>query len=50
LLGGFGGMGKGVPVQIARDVWRIIWIAHKHAPKNFTAVDVSDPCKPTWFA
>ena len=45
-LGGFGGMGEGMAVQIAKDGRRIIWLAHESAPKNFTAVDVSDPSKP----
>jgi hypothetical protein len=44
-LGGFGGMGEGMAVQIAPDGRRIIWLAHESAPKNFTAVDVSDPRK-----
>ena len=39
-LGGFGGMGEGMSVQIAKDGRRIIWLAHESAPKNFTAVDV----------
>ncbi|MPZ57770.1 MAG: hypothetical protein GEU91_14980 [Rhizobiales bacterium] len=45
-LGGFGGMGEGMAVQVAKDGRRIIWLAHESAPKNFTAVDVSDPCSP----
>src|ERR671931_2479043 len=45
-LQGFGGMGEGMAVQIAPDGRRIIWLAHESAPKNFTAVDVSDPRKP----
>src|ERR1700694_3326196 len=45
-LGGFGGMGEGMSVQIAPDGRRILWLAHESAPKNFTAVDVSDPRKP----
>src|SRR5215510_10670813 len=45
-LGGFGGMGEGMSVQIAKDGRRIIWLAHESAPKNFTAVDVSDPRNP----
>src|SRR5438067_330886 len=45
-LGGFGGMGEGMAVQIAKDGRRIIWLAHESAPKNFTALDVSDPRKP----
>src|ERR1700680_272917 len=46
MLGGFGGMGEGMSVQIAPDGRRIIWLAHESAPKNFTAVDVSDPRQP----
>src|SRR3974390_645761 len=46
MLGGFGGMGEGMSVQIAKDGRRIIWLAHESAPKNFTAVDVSDPRNP----
>jgi hypothetical protein len=45
-LGGFGGMGEGMAVQVAKDGRRIIWLAHESAPKNFTAVDVTDPRKP----
>src|ERR1700674_1003999 len=45
-LGGFGGMGEGMAVQAAKDGRPIIWLAHESAPKNFTAVDVSDPRKP----
>ncbi len=45
-LDGFGGMGEGMAVQIAPDKRRILWLAHESAPKNFTAVDVSDPRRP----
>ncbi len=45
-LNGFGGMGEGMSIQIAKDGRRIIWLAHESAPKNFTAVDVSDPRNP----
>ena len=45
-LGGFGGMGEGMAVQMAKDGRRIIWLAHESAPKNFTGVDVSDPRNP----
>jgi hypothetical protein len=45
-LGGFGGMGEGMSVQVAKDGRRIIWLAHESAPKNFTGVDVSDPRQP----
>ena len=46
VLDGFGGMGEGMSIQIAPDGRRILWLAHESAPKNFTAVDVSDPRKP----
>ena len=39
-------MGEGMSVQMAKDGRRIIWLAHESAPKNFTAVDVSDPRNP----
>src|SRR2546421_5922174 len=45
-LEGFGGMGEGMSIQLAKDGRRIIWLAHESEPKNFTAVDVSDPRKP----
>jgi hypothetical protein len=45
-LGGFGGMGEGMSIQIAGGGRRILWLAHESAPKNFTAVDVSDPRRP----
>jgi hypothetical protein len=45
-LGGFGGVGEGMAIQIASDGRRILWLAHESAPKNFTALDVSDPRAP----
>src|SRR5512132_2279675 len=45
-LEGFGGVGEGMGMQLARDGRRILWLAHESAPKNFTGVDVSDPRKP----
>ena len=45
-LAGFGGMGEGMAVQLAKDGRRVLWLAHESAPKNFTAVDVSNPRKP----
>ncbi|MBV8792511.1 MAG: hypothetical protein JO205_06975 [Pseudolabrys sp.] len=45
-LGGFGGMGEGMSITIAKDGRRIMWLAHESAPKNFTGVDVSDPRNP----
>jgi hypothetical protein len=41
-LQGFGGVGEGVGLQKAPDGRRIFWMAHESAPKNFTAVDVTD--------
>src|SRR5690242_9073634 len=45
-LQGFGGMGEGMGMQLARDGRRILWLAHESAPKNFTGVDVTDPRAP----
>ena len=45
-LDGFGGLGEGLAIQMAPDGRRILWLAHESAPKNFTAVDVSDPRAP----
>ncbi|MDQ5849874.1 MAG: hypothetical protein M3544_13040, partial [Pseudomonadota bacterium] len=45
-LNGFGGMGEGMSMQLARGGRRVLWLAHESAPKNFTAVDVTDPRAP----
>src|ERR1700750_1592710 len=45
-LDGFGGIGEGMSMQLAKDGRRILWLAHESAPKNFTAVDVTDPKNP----
>ena len=45
-LQGFGGLGEGMGMQQTRDGRRILWLAHESAPKNFTAVDVTDPRAP----
>ncbi|RYF36871.1 MAG: hypothetical protein EOO21_00890 [Comamonadaceae bacterium] len=45
-LGGFGGLGEGMGLQLAKDGRRILWLAHESAPKNFTGVDVTDPRNP----
>src|SRR4029078_1485053 len=45
-LNGFGGMGEGMSMQLAKDGRRILWLAHESAPKNFSARDVSDPRAP----
>ena len=42
-LDGFGGMGEGMSMQRSKDGRRILWLAHETGPKNFTAVDVTDP-------
>jgi hypothetical protein len=44
-----GNMGEGISLQVAKDGRRVLWIAHECAPKNFTAVDVSDPRNPKPF-
>ena len=45
-LDGFGGMGEGVAIQWLPQGRRVLWIAHENAPKNFTAVDVTEPRAP----
>jgi hypothetical protein len=45
-LQGFGGLGEGIAMQQTDDGRRILWLAHEAAPKNFTAVDVTDPRAP----
>src|SRR5262250_1104402 len=45
-LDGFGNCGEGLALQRTRDGRRILWIAHESAPKNVTAVDVTNPKKP----
>jgi hypothetical protein len=46
LLQGYGGVGEGMSLQKARDGRRILWLAHEGPPKNFTAVEVTDPRRP----
>lgn len=45
-LGGFGGLGEGMAMQLTSDGRRILWLAHESAPKNFSGVDVTDPTQP----
>lgn len=45
-LAGFGNVGEGMSLQLAKGGRRILWLAHESAPKNFTAVEVTDPRKP----
>jgi hypothetical protein len=45
-LQGFGGLGEGISIQLAKDGRRIAWLAHESAPKNFTGLDVTDPRNP----
>src|SRR5258706_6670225 len=45
-LQGFGGIGEGMGMQLARDGRRILWLAHQAAPKNFTPGDGTHPQKP----
>jgi hypothetical protein len=46
-LDGFGNIGEGMAIQLTRDRRRILWLAHESAPKNVTAVDVTNPKKPS---
>src|ERR671935_121753 len=46
-LDGFGNVGEGMAIQITRDRRRVLWLAHESAPKNVTAVDVTNPKKPS---
>lgn len=45
-LAGHGGVGEGIGLQLAPDGRRILWLAHESAPKNFSALDVTDPRAP----
>jgi len=45
-MGGFGGVGEGMGMQKTKDGRRVIWLGHEAAPKNFTALDVTDPRNP----
>ena len=45
-LGGFGNGGEGLGLQQLGDGRRVLYIAHESAPKNFTAMDVTDPTAP----
>ena len=42
-LGGFGGVGEGMALQVTNKGKRVLWIAHEGPPKNFTGLDVTDP-------
>lgn len=45
-LNGYGGMGEGMSMQLLAGGRRVLWLAHESAPKNFTAVDVTEPRAP----
>jgi hypothetical protein len=45
-LNGFGNVGEGVALQQLPSGRRILWMAHESAPKDFTAVDVTDLANP----
>src|SRR5260221_6517396 len=45
-LQGFGGIGEGMAMQLAKDGRRILWLAHESAPKNFTGADATHPRAP----
>ena len=46
-MDGFGNCGEGMALQRTRDKRRVLWIAHESAPKNVTALDVTNPKKPS---
>ena len=45
-LGGFGNGGEGIALQVAGER-RVLYIAHESGPKDFTAIDVTDPEEPS---
>lgn len=45
-LSGFGAMGEGISMQVTANGRRILWMAHESAPKNFSAIDVTEPSRP----
>ncbi|MBI2872627.1 MAG: hypothetical protein HYY00_05490 [Chloroflexi bacterium] len=49
-LAGFGNIGEGVALQRLSGGRRILWMAHESAPKEITAVDVTDPRRPRMVA
>lgn len=46
-LGGYGNCGEGMVIQLARDGRRVLWLAHESPPKNITALDVTEPRRPS---
>ena len=47
LLNGYGDIGEGIDLQQLPNGRRVLYLAHESAPKDVTAVDVSDPANPT---
>src|SRR5258708_34277961 len=45
-LQGFGGIGEGMAMQLARDGRRILWLAHDAPPEKFTAGPRTPPQNP----
>ncbi len=45
-LNGFGNIGEGVAIQQLSNGQRVFYMAHSEAPKDVTAVDVTDPANP----
>ena len=45
-LNGFGNGGEGLALQQLPDGRRVLYMAHERAPKDFTAIDVTDPANP----
>jgi hypothetical protein len=46
-LNGAGNCGEGMAIQLTRGGRRVLWLAHESPPRNVTAVDVTDPRKPS---
>ena len=45
-LGGYGNVGEGIALQQLSDGRRVLYMAHERAPKDITAMDVTDPANP----
>ena len=45
-LNGFPNVGEGMAMQTRSDGRRVMWLAHESAPKDVTAVDVTDLANP----
>ena len=45
-LDGYGNIGEGMAIQQRPNGQRVLYLAHESAPKDITAVDVTDPANP----